>query len=497
MKINKYLILGLLIALLSAAALFAATPTVSDPQNLLQVRSRATPENLRVVFDFTYTPEYTVSKTKEAIDIIVKNSGASSKVNIYEEINDPVLAYVEITKVNDDLKIHIPLYYPVENYLFRLDGPPRLVIDLGREFKKVVQTREIQKGLELWDIKIGNAAGIANAQAVLVDQRYNIVFPALPPKPNKSFVESFTDIFMPWGKREEKPFYIDTVSQIAKKHNAQAAINGTFFASNGLPLGILMINGELISYPVYERTALIFTDDGQTYIDNLMMKSFFHTQQGILYEITGINTQRPENGVTIFTPVFGKNTNTKKNGLEITVEDGRVKRITLGSSDIPESGYVLSATGAGIEYLANDIKVGEKIDVTLRLVPYNENLKSPLLHLLGGGPRLVKKGTSYISKHEEKFKQDVANGRRARSAVGITKDQKLLLVTVDQIKRSTQSVGANLEELANLMIFLGAIDAMNLDGGGSSTLVVNDQVINHPSGGSERYVSNALIVKPK
>ena len=84
--------------------------------------------------------------------------------------------------------------------------------------------------------------------------------------------------------------------------------------------------------------------------------------------------------------------------------------------------------------------------------------------------------------------------RHPRTAVGIMADGRVLLVVVDG--RSLRSGGASIVGLANLMRSLGAVDALNLDGGGSSTMVVNGRVVNSPSDGHERAVTSALVVLP-
>ena len=72
---------------------------------------------------------------------------------------------------------------------------------------------------------------------------------------------------------------------------------------------------------------------------------------------------------------------------------------------------------------------------------------------------------------EERFQNDILNSRAPRTALGIRADGSLLLVTVNG-RNPGISVGMTLEELAELMIELGAVDAMNLDGGGSTTMVI-------------------------
>jgi len=86
-------------------------------------------------------------------------------------------------------------------------------------------------------------------------------------------------------------------------------------------------------------------------------------------------------------------------------------------------------------------------------------------------------------------------GRQPRTLAGVRADGTLLLVTVDG-RLPGWSVGMTLPESARLMRSLGARDALNLDGGGSSTMVVRGEVVNRPADRVERRVSDGLFVLP-
>ncbi len=111
---------------------------------------------------------------------------------------------------------------------------------------------------------------------------------------------------------------------------------------------------------------------------------------------------------------------------------------------------------------------------------------------IGAGPRLLRDGVPTITRQPERMfeSEDV---RHPRTAVGLTADDRIVLVVLDG--RCPESVGMTLVELAGLMATLGARDAMNMDGGGSSTLVVHGKVVNDPLGkGVQRPVPTALGV---
>lgn len=116
---------------------------------------------------------------------------------------------------------------------------------------------------------------------------------------------------------------------------------------------------------------------------------------------------------------------------------------------------------------------------------------------VGGGPRLIKSGEIHITYTEEVFFDSGIEGfsRQPRTAVGYTDDGRIILFVVDG--RQTASVGMTLQEVAETLLELGCIEAINLDGGGSSTMIVEGTLINRPSGGTwQRPVMSILAVIP-
>lgn len=110
---------------------------------------------------------------------------------------------------------------------------------------------------------------------------------------------------------------------------------------------------------------------------------------------------------------------------------------------------------------------------------------------VGGGPWLLRGGSEFIDFKDEGFSASFSSARHPRTALGLTADGKLLMVTVDG--RQAISAGVGLPDLSRLMKRLGAVDAINLDGGGSTTIAVRGMLLNSPSGGEERPVANALV----
>jgi exopolysaccharide biosynthesis protein len=123
---------------------------------------------------------------------------------------------------------------------------------------------------------------------------------------------------------------------------------------------------------------------------------------------------------------------------------------------------------------------------------YEEAQHWDVEHALSAGPMLVVDGQVRITTEEEVFFGTSIPNTHPRTAAGRTADGRLILLVVDG--RQPESRGVNLEELAEIMRDLGAVRALNLDGGGSATLVVDGMLLNRPTGGTtEREVMSALV----
>jgi len=291
---------------------------------------------------------------------------------------------------------------------------------------------------------------------------------------------------------QDRVYGAERVSDMAKRTGAIAAVNGAYFASNGRPLGVFMIDGELITEPYANRTAVGLGPQGAI-IDNVGFVGELWYAGELLTSISGLNRPRLQDELIVYTEAYGTKTNTNVYGYEVVVVDGVVVQLQPeGNSTIPPGGLVLSAHGAQRQYLAG-LKVGDQVEVVINLQPDWSELG--IRQIIGGGPRLLRGGVLDITGEAEQFKDDILKGRAPRTAIGITADQKLLLVTVNG-RQPNISVGMTLEELGNLLIELGALEAMNLDGGGSTTMIVRNLVLNLPSDGKERAVANAIVVVP-
>jgi exopolysaccharide biosynthesis protein len=299
---------------------------------------------------------------------------------------------------------------------------------------------------------------------------------------------------------------LETVSSMAARHGAIAAVNGGYFRTAGTyrgdSTGTLVIDGELLSEPDRGRAsfALIREPGGARVVFGHMKAEMTLSIGGVSRSVDGLNRPRGAGELIVFTPQFPPTTLTT-DGVELVVRNRRIERIVEGGSQaIPADGFVASAAGEAAQWIWRHAKAGGSAVLSRRLVALEGTSATGwdrAEDALGAGPLLLRNGRVEITAEREQMSESLSRLRHPRTAIGTTGDGRVLLAVVDG-RQPGWSEGALLGELAELMRSLGAIDAINLDGGGSSTMVLNGKVINRPSDeAGERPVGDAILVLPR
>ena len=303
----------------------------------------------------------------------------------------------------------------------------------------------------------------------------------------------------------------EKTSSIATRHGAFAAINAGFFRLDtsiwaGDAAGLLIINREIISDPTNDRIVLGLTNGKSSTEVAFGRSELTHvvTMGKREIDVSGSNRELTKNEIVLYTPQFHRTTLTSNAGIEIIIRKNRIFRVFHAeeSSVIPIDGYVLSASGTKVAELAKIARVGMAIQIAqrVRLIRISHEPDPPQMEsyedAVAGVPQLIKNGKIDITWEEEKSSKSFVETRHPRTAVAKLKDGKFLMITVDG--RTESSGGIGLQDLAEYLLSLGATDAMNLDGGGSTTMFVDGKVVNHPSDKEgERKVSDAILVTPR
>ena len=318
----------------------------------------------------------------------------------------------------------------------------------------------------------------------------------------------------------------ETVRSIAKRRtqrgdrNVVVAVNGGFGVLGdmrgygGVLENLHIQDGELITQPTDTDACFGVTESGEFLSTSVQMKANIQIGTHTL-EIGCINQRRLDGcKVTLYTPRLGESTHTnRRRGKEVIlsglplpltlnyVHPYQVKTVSNnGNSTIPKDGAILWINAQEKDPSISQLNPGVSGKLTVTLSPPEWN---QVCHAVGGRLRLLKNGKinqMLVDKHLENKKRH-APGKRSqelnlshepRTALGYNADT-LFLVVADG-RQPKYSTGLTLYELASILIELGATEAINLDGGSSSTFVVNDEVINQPSGQQEREVLNAVFI---
>jgi hypothetical protein len=301
----------------------------------------------------------------------------------------------------------------------------------------------------------------------------------------------------------------ETTSEMVQREGAIAGINGGFFIINdpgsadlGDPNGFFVLDGHVVSDPVEPRASLGICDGvsdsspQRPVIGRPRVVTRLSPVDSEPFGISGRNRARDDDDLILYTPVWGPTTMATAGGIEVAVRAGRVAGVSsAGSTPIPPEGYVLSAMGPAAANLAA-VEEGTEIAIDISVTSLDgPDVALPLegCSYSSAGPRIARDGVPTEEYSLEEFRDAFTFRRHPRTAVGYTADEQTLIVVVVDGRQPSLSGGMTLPELARLMVAEGAHHAYNLDGGGSSTMVVAGSVVNSPSDGRERPNSDGLL----
>ncbi|WP_018884182.1 stalk domain-containing protein [Paenibacillus massiliensis] len=276
---------------------------------------------------------------------------------------------------------------------------------------------------------------------------------------------------------------------MAKETGAVAGINGDYFNTSreGAPIGGQVSDGELMSTPsdISGMYAFAAGKDNKLMIEQFTFEGTLTAQDGSSFPLSGINkvAYTPEtsgssyshsNTMFIYTSAWKaleRPTNSSTTPTEVLVENGVITQISENSAlpvTVPEGGYILRTHGKAAEYVRQHLAVGQSVSTNYQLkIKSSGKLVDPstLQTMIGGHTILVNEGK------KSSFSRSVSSigGTRARTALGYSKDQRYVYLIA--VEKNNSSTGMSLSELQSFMVDIGVWKGLNLDGGGSTTMV--------------------------
>ncbi|MET7901129.1 phosphodiester glycosidase family protein [Streptomyces sp. NPDC005336] len=338
------------------------------------------------------------------------------------------------------------------------------------------------------------------------------------------------------GTHDESVADREKTSSVAARLRSLVAVNGGFFVTadadgvQGTMAGIGAYDGELESMAAGSRAALILADSGRHPRIADLTSTVTARSGTSTYAVEGINrvpgkvrncgrpgatpTQRPRQDLTCaetddlvkFTPRFRTTLPTGPGAQVVLNAAGRVVATGPRGGTVPAGGSVLQGIGAAGDWLTAHGRPGERIALkeTVRDTAGRQVRLDSDDSIVSAAPTLVKNGRIAIDAATEgtldpqdlTFGYAWSNVRQPRTMAGIDNRGRLILATVDG-RRPGVSEGFTLEEAARFMRSLGAQQALNLDGGGSSAMAVRGRLANVPSDATgERAVGDTVQVLP-
>ena len=300
----------------------------------------------------------------------------------------------------------------------------------------------------------------------------------------------------------------ETVPQIAQRYGAAAAVNAGFFLlPSGDPSGLYKLNGQLVSDTRRPRGAVGIIRDGQSrrflfgrVAASMRLRIPRRARPDRTVDIAGVDTTRQRGKLMLFTPAYHADTDAAAGGLEWILEGNplRVRGVprTTGRTPIPKKGFVLSYGGSRAPPSLASLKDGTAVALETRYAPVDGTPEdwARADDIIGGAGLIARDGRFLEDWTVEQLAGGFAQTRHPRTMIGVHPDRSLWLVTVDG-RQPHLSAGMTLVEISALARRLGLSDALNLDGGGSTTMWVRGEVVNSPSDAAgPRKVSDALLV---
>lgn len=308
------------------------------------------------------------------------------------------------------------------------------------------------------------------------------------------------------GKRRE------SVAEIAKFHHALLAINGGFFKigglRDGLPAGILKHGAEWHGIAYKTRGAIGWTGAhaDQALIDRVQTQTIVRIGQR-RWPVHLMNQPGHKYKAVLYSRAYGPQLDANHQGTHIVIKNQRVAAILKDAGvAIPSGGYVYSI-GHEARLDVSQIQIGMPVRVDVQVMPQQNPKRKKnwqqFDYIVGGAPLMIYNGAPVQNYQVERLRSDFIQQPYGRTAIGLLQNGHWIFVVVENNPVMNRP-GMTIASLTELMQKLNCRYALNLDGGGSSTMYLSDQVVNHTEGDEDeglgmiavRKVSDAILVLP-
>ncbi|HLO88122.1 MAG TPA: phosphodiester glycosidase family protein [Nostocaceae cyanobacterium] len=372
---------------------------------------------------------------------------------------EPLIRKVEMVKDQTIIRLSVPFGQSLQ--VSTLNSPNRLTVDIRPDAlveKDIAWARGVR-----WRQKLVN----------LGEDKFPVVW--LEVNPRLAGVKL-------------RPIWVDQKTltgtapliQTAQSYAAVAAINAGYFnRNNRLPLGAIRRDNQWISGPILNRGAIAWNNSGQFFFGRLTLAETINSNNNSL-PVLFLNSGYVQSGIARYTPAWGATyTPLTDNETIIVVQKNQITNQIAGKKTgenpvtIPQDGYLLILRG-NANTNAAQLPIGAKVSITSSITP-TEFGRYP--NIIGAGPLLVQNRQIVLDAKAEKFSDAFIAQKAVRSSICTTSTGILM---ISAVHNRAGGAGPTLAEQAQLMQAMGCVNALNLDGGSSTSLYLSGQLLDRP-----------------
>ncbi len=448
--------------------------SISTPDTVLQsIRRSKQGFGDRLVLDLSRRTPWQLQQQGDVISLIISADLAPAIARSVSTTKGNLIKAVEVQSQGKQTIIKIQTTEQLQPEIQTLGDPNRMIIDIKRNYLPP-------------DLTIAWAKGLIRKQQTISLRSPN---QSLPKSLNFAVTSLIVDLKQPgitmrpiWSNPDGMTG-TSSLRTIAEQSQVAAAINGGFFnRDRRMPVGAIRESKRWMAGGVLTRGAVAWNLEGEVFMDRLSFSEELVTSKQETIPITHLNSGYVQNGLARYTPNWGANyIPLTENEIIMVVQGDRVTSqfqggdANEGQIAIPDNGYVLVARKT--PELATKLPVGEQIKGVTNVLP-NNFANYP--NLLGAGPLLLKNGNIVLDAKLEKFRPPFDTTGASRSAIATFKENskdssKIILTT---IQATPEGILPSLPQTAEILKKLGAVNALNLDGGGSTTMYLGGAVLN-------------------
>jgi hypothetical protein len=454
-----------------------STLKISTPDSTLQALRRSKQAaGDRIVFELTAPTPWQLQQQGNTISLILAADLAQSIPTGVNSDKGNLIKALEVQNSGKQTVIRIQTTEAVQPDLETLGDPARIILNLKPDY--VPQDLDI-----LW------VPGLRRKQQIVTLPNPVTKTDKDPKSLRFSVISLVVDLkqagltMRPIWSNPTGMLGTTSLRAMAEQWKAIAAINGGFFnRDRQLPVGPIKLGNRWIAGPVLTRGAIAWNNKGEVFMDRLNFIEEIVTAEKKPIKLSNLNSGYVQKGLARYTPAWGTSyIPLTDNEITIAVQGEKVVSQTKGGTagqgqiPIPSNGYILVARQ--VPELVAQLKPNTQIRGRTSIKPVDFG-KYP--NILGAGPLLLKNSTVVLDAKLEQFRPPFDKQGASRSAIATTKEPgKVIFAT---IQATPEGILPSLPQTAEILKKMGAINALNLDGGGSTTLYLGGSVLNRPLG---------------